>query len=204
MQLFIVIQVVFGAKNHTIKYWSRKYSDSTFHAASHGGRRNLKFSTEKQLRYEILLWQHCKLKPCAIISEHRKYLLATNIDVNPQFIRRTFQRWGWNYATPEVKQIQKYYWANLIYYARFVHHVAFLPANRIKYFDESHFEHKLLKNVRALRPIGEVKCVITSSHLDVRASLMLMTTLTAGNCTSVIDISSNTTDAMAFLKVNSL
>ena len=68
-----------------VKYHEKKALDPEFHAGTHGGPRNTKFTTERQLEVEVMLWALVKQNPVQLPKQFAAELHLRGADVNPKY-----------------------------------------------------------------------------------------------------------------------
>jgi hypothetical protein len=154
-------------------------------------RRHFKFSNADQAKLEALLWLSVRENPCKPLTMHQLFLKQFGFKVQPQFLGKIFQRWGWRWKKPVRRQIEKYSMQNIEKYLCFLAGVSDIPMERLKFLDEAHFVSKDLHRRQAMGEPGEPVFVITSAKLDLSYSLTLLTSLADLQHSCVIDLRTN-------------
>jgi len=65
--------------------------------------------------------------------------MKSGFDVSLAEICKIFKSWRWSFKKPHRKQFNKYKLENLTYYGEFLFSVQFIPWEKLKFCDESHF-----------------------------------------------------------------
>lgn len=124
-----------------VRYNLQKLIDPMFHNAGLGGARNTLFDQDEALVVDIVLFQEVLRNPVQSTPEYAATLRTRwGIDVDPRWIARRFDDWGYSFKKVRWKLVLKYSADNILRYANFVSGRWTIPLRHQKYLDEVHFK----------------------------------------------------------------
>jgi transposase len=90
------------------------------------------------------------------------------------FVGRIFQSWGWTWKKPAHVQLRKFTVENMRNWYYWVILVNFIPWDKLKFLDESHFVSRALYRSLIVGPRGVKTYVVESADLSLSYSLTLL------------------------------
>eukprot|EP00026_Physarum_polycephalum_P005908 Phypoly_transcript_05947.p1 GENE.Phypoly_transcript_05947~~Phypoly_transcript_05947.p1 ORF type:complete len:331 (+),score=27.69 Phypoly_transcript_05947:825-1817(+) len=166
-------RAIFKHKRGFVHYWKRKALLKNFHGGTHGGFRRFKFTTEEKLHIGAILWKHAKKHPLARLGEYKRKLSKSGFDVSLSEICKIFKSWRWSFKKPH----RKHKLENIEYYGEFKYAIQFIPWEKLKFCDESHFVSRDLCRDKALSAVGESLDVPSSDMNDESFTMTLALSL---------------------------
>jgi hypothetical protein len=139
------------------RYHCQKFSDPGFHSGSLGGPRHLRFPEDEGVIVDTLLFRLILLNPVQTSSELAVCCVAVmrlhqatrcvqaamwdlyGVDVQPRWICRRIDQWGYSFKRVRYKLALKFTAENLRYYGNFIFSRWDIPWLHQKYADEAHF-----------------------------------------------------------------
>jgi len=175
----------FSVSRGKVEYWRKKMSNENdnFHPLPHGGalykESSFKFSPQRQLEYELELFQILREDPQLTLQEMKFKLYEKDFDVNLVFISRTLQKWRWSKRLADPKQIEKYSFSNIMKYIEYCTDIMTRPPEdfkRIKFLDESSFDPRKLHRQRYWGPMNNHTPTTTPNQIQAKSLTVTMLT----------------------------
>lgn len=117
-----------------------------------------------------------QLYPDTTLHEYSIFFLEScNMNVSKHYIARFFRSIRWSWKKPYRKSLRKYSNLNISYYHNFVSWISNLTSwQNIKFMDESTFNPRDLRRVRAISPIGQQINLVNTPIKEKKINLMAM------------------------------